>query len=125
MRLEIANSSIRRISVMKKILTIVFGLFMIAGLTASIQLSLSTAAVRPALAALPQGAPLKTIQGTVKVDGEKVTFVADEDNKSWEVMNPDLLKPHAGHHVEVSAHVNADKSQIHVMSVKMVKKAEK
>src|SRR5258708_14930528 len=85
----------------------------------------STVAANPGPAALPQGAPLKTIQGTVKVDGEKVMFVADEDNKSWEVMNPDTLKPHAGHHVEVSAHVNADKNQIHVMSVKMVKKAEK
>ena len=110
---------------MKKILTIVFGLFMIAGLTASIQLSLSTAAVRPALAALPQGAPLKTIQGTVKVAGEKVTLVADEDGKSWEVMNPDTLKPHAGHHVEISGHVYPDKNQVHVLSVKMVKKAEK
>ena len=107
---------------MKKILTIAFALSMVLGLTA---LLVSTAAAGPGWAALPQGAPLKTIQGTVKVDGEKVMFVADEDSKSWEVMNPDSLKPHAGHHVEISAHVNAEKSQIHVMSVKMVKKAEK
>ncbi len=108
---------------MKKILTMALAIYMVLGVTALIHAP--TAAARPGLAALPQGAPLKTIQGTVKVDGEKVMFVADEDNKSWEVMNPDTLKPHAGHHVEVSAHVNADKSQIHVMSVKMVKKAEK
>ncbi len=108
---------------MKKILTMALAIYMVLGVTALIHAS--TAAARPGLAALPQGAPLKTIQGTVKVDGEKVMFVADEDNKSWEVMNPDTLKPHAGHHVEVSAHVNADKNQIHVMSVKMVKKAEK
>jgi hypothetical protein len=80
-------------------------------------------AAKPNLAALPQGAPLKTIQGTVKADGDKITFVADEDGKSWEVMNPDTLKAHVGHHVEVSAHVYADKNSIHVMSVKMVKKA--
>jgi len=108
---------------MKKILTIALLLSIVPGVTALIHAP--TAAARPGLAALPQGAPLKTIQGTVKLDGEKVMFVADEDNKSWEVMNPDTLKPHAGHHVEVSAHVNADKNQIHVMSVKMVKKAEK
>ena len=107
---------------MKRILLIVFALAMTLGVTVPI---ISTAAARLGLAALPQGAPLKTIQGTVKVDGEKVMFVSDEDSKSWEVMNPDTLKPHAGHHVEVSAHVYADKSQIHVMSVKMVKKPDK
>ena len=106
---------------MKRILLIVFALAMTLGVTVPV----SSTAARPGLGALPQGAPLKTIQGTVKVDGEKVMFVADEDSKSWEVMNPDTLKPHAGHHVEVSAHVYADKSQIHVMSVKMVKKPDK
>jgi hypothetical protein len=108
---------------MKRILAIAFALSMVLGVTALIHRS--TAAARPGLAALPQGAPLKTIQGTVKVDGEKVMFVADEDSKSWDVMNPETLKAHAGHHVEVSAHVYADKSAIHVMSVKMVKKADK
>ena len=39
-------------------------------------------------------------------------------------VNPETLKGHEGHHVEVSAHVYADKGQIHVMSVKMLK-AEK
>jgi hypothetical protein len=108
---------------MKKILPIAFAVSLILGATALIHVS--TAVARPGLAALPQGAPLKTIQGTVKVEGDKVMFVADEDGKSWEVMNPDTLKPHDGHHVEISAHVYAEKSQIHVMSVKMVKKADK
>ena len=53
-----------------------------------------------------------------------MTFVADKDKKSWDVVNPETLKGHEGHHVEVSAHVYADKGQIHVMSVKMLK-AEK
>jgi len=107
---------------MKKILTIAFALSMVLGVSALIQIP--TAAAVAGWAALPQGAPLKIIQGTVKVDGEKVMFVADEDSKSWEVTNPDTLKPHAGHHVEVSAHVNPEKSQMHVMSVKMVKKGD-
>lgn len=66
-------------------------------------------------------APLKNIKGTVKADGDKLTFVADKDMKSWDVINPEALKGHEGHHVEVSAHVYADKNAIHVMNVKMLK----
>jgi hypothetical protein len=123
LRLKNANPNTRKLSVVKIILTIAFAVSMVLGVTAPIHVS--TAAAGPSWAALPQGAPLKTIQGTVKVDGDKVMFVADEDNKSWEVMNPDTLKPHAGHHVEISAHLNPEKSQIHVMSVKMMKKGDK
>jgi hypothetical protein len=108
---------------MKRILTIAFVLSLFAGAPALFDVSAGAAKSVPA--AMPQGAPLKTLQGTVKVDGDKVIFVADDDNKSWEVLNPDTLKAHAGHHVEVSAHIYADKNQMHVMSVKMVKKGEK
>ncbi|MFZ0287035.1 MAG: hypothetical protein WAL32_17545 [Terriglobales bacterium] len=66
-------------------------------------------------------APLKNIKGTVKFDGDKAMFVADKDKKSWDVINPEMLKGHDGHHVELSAHVYADKDAIHVMSVKMLK----
>ena len=69
-------------------------------------------------------APLKTLKGTVKADGDKITFVNDSDQKSWDVMNPETLKDHAGHHVQVSAHVYEDKNSIHVMSVKMLKAAK-
>ena len=68
-------------------------------------------------------APLMTIQGTVKAEGGKYKFVADKDMKSWDVINPETLKGHEGHHVEVSAHVYSDKGQIHVMSVKMLNKS--
>jgi uncharacterized protein YxeA len=66
-------------------------------------------------------APLMTIRGTIKADGDKYTFVNDKDGKSWDVMNPETLKGHEGHHVELSAHVYADKNSVHVMSVKMLK----
>ena len=68
-------------------------------------------------------APPKTLKGTVKADGDKITFVNDADQKSWDVMNPEKLKGHEGHHVQVSAHVYADKDSIHVMTVKMLKKS--
>jgi hypothetical protein len=69
-------------------------------------------------------APLKSLKGTVKADGDKLTFVTDKDQKAWDVANPEALKGHEGHHVQLSAHVYEDKGQIHVMSVKMLK-AEK
>ncbi|MGC2768278.1 MAG: hypothetical protein WB607_22440 [Candidatus Acidiferrum sp.] len=64
---------------------------------------------------------LMNIKGTVKADGDKITFVTDEDGKSWDVVNPETLKDHVGHHVELSAHVYPDKGQIHVMKVTMLK----
>jgi predicted lipoprotein with Yx(FWY)xxD motif len=66
-------------------------------------------------------APLMTLKGTVKADGDKYSFVNDKDGKSWDVMNPEELKGHEGHHVQLSAHVYADKNSIHIMSVKMLK----
>lgn len=66
-------------------------------------------------------APLMTLKGTVKAEGDKYMFVNDQDGKSWDVMNPEELKGHEGHHVQLSAHVYADKNSIHVMSVKMLK----
>ncbi len=68
--------------------------------------------------------PLATLKGTVAQDGDKVTFINDADQKSWDVMNPEALKEHVGHHVQLSAHVYADKNSIHVMSVKMLKAAK-
>jgi hypothetical protein len=65
-------------------------------------------------------APLKTLKGTVKADGDKITLVTDSDQKSWDVMNPEKLKGHEGHHVVVTAHVYKDKDSIHVMTVKMM-----
>ena len=100
---------------MKKMLILVLALsvmFTVAGFAQDMSKDSGTAA--PA-------APLKNIKGTVKADGDKLTFVSDKDSKSWDVANPEALKGHEGHHVEVSAHVYADKGQIHVMSVKMLK----
>ena len=61
------------------------------------------------------------IKGTVKADGDKITFVSDDGEKSWEVVNPETLKDHVRHHVELNAHVYADKGQIQVMKVTMLK----
>jgi hypothetical protein len=63
---------------------------------------------------------LMNIKGTVRADDDKITFVADDGGKSWDVVNPETLKKHVGHHVELSAHVYKDKGQIHVMKVTML-----
>ena len=65
--------------------------------------------------------PLMTLKGTVKQESDKITFVNDADQKSWDVINPETLKEHVGHHVQLSAHVHADNNSIHVMGVKMLK----
>jgi len=37
-------------------------------------------------------APLMTLKGTVKTEGDKVMFVNDKDGKSWDVMNPEEIE---------------------------------
>jgi hypothetical protein len=66
---------------------------------------------------------LMNIKGMVKADGDKIIFVSDDGGKSWDVVNPETLKEHVGHHVELSAHVYKDKGQIHVMKVTMLKQS--
>ena len=65
-------------------------------------------------------AQLTTISGTIKAEGDKLTFVSDTDQKAWTVDNPETLKGREGHHVQVKAHVNADKESIHIAEVKML-----
>ncbi len=105
---------------MKKILILALALSVICTVTGFAQETSKDTGMAEAAPA----PPLKNLKGTVKADGDKLTFVSDKDKKSWDVANPEALKGHEGHHVELSAHVYADKGQIHVMSVKMLK-AEK
>ena len=60
-----------------------------------------------------------TLKGTVKAEGDKIVFVNDADQKSWDVMNPETLKGHEGHHVKLNAHFYPDKGEAHVMSLSM------
>ncbi len=60
---------------------------------------------------------LTSIMGTVRADGEKLTFVTDQ--RAWNVDNPETLKGHEGHYVRVNAHLYPDKDSIHIAEVKM------
>lgn len=60
------------------------------------------------------------VAGTITTDkAGKPALKADSDGKVWTVENPDAVKGHEGHHVNVSGHPNAKKNTIHVMSVEM------
>ena len=103
---------------MKKLLVCLLGLAVVLSVSAFAQ---DTSAGMGKSDKAEASAPLKSLKGTIKADGDKYTFVNDKDKKSWEVQNPETLKGHEGHHVELKAHVYADKNQIHVMEVKMLK----
>lgn len=66
-------------------------------------------------------ASAKAVKVTGKISDDGKMFVSDKDGKSWTISNPDAVKGHEGHHVTLTAHVYADKSEVHVMSLKMVK----
>jgi hypothetical protein len=61
------------------------------------------------------------VQVTGKIGDDGKTFVSDKNSKSWTITNPDAVKGHEGHHVTLTAHVDADKNEVHVMSLKMAK----
>jgi hypothetical protein len=62
------------------------------------------------------------VKGTISEDGKSI--VSDTDGKSWTIANPDAVKGHEGHHVQIMGTADATTGQIEVASVKMLK-AEK
>lgn len=60
------------------------------------------------------------ISGTISNTG--ATFVSDKNGKNWTIVNPDAVKGHEGQHVVLTANVDADKNEVNVESVKIVKK---
>lgn len=63
----------------------------------------------------------KAAKVTGKISDDRKMFVSDKDGKSWTISNPDAIKGHEGQHVTLTAHVYADKNEVHVMSLKMAK----
>lgn len=61
----------------------------------------------------------KSVKVTGKISDDGKSFVSDKDSKSWTISNPDAVKGHEGHHVTLTAHVYADKNEVHVVSLKM------
>lgn len=63
----------------------------------------------------------KTVDVKGKISDDGKAFVSDKDSKSWTISNPDAVKGHEGHHVVLTAVVDADKNAVQVMSLKMAK----
>lgn len=59
------------------------------------------------------------VKGTISQDGKSI--VSDTDGKSWTIANPDAVKGHEGHHVELKGSADASTGEIQVSSVKMLK----
>src|SRR2546429_9619136 len=58
------------------------------------------------------GIRLTSIMGTVRADGEKLTFVTDQ--RAWNVDNPESLKRHEGHYLRVKAHAYPETDSISI-----------
>ena len=52
-------------------------------------------------------------------EGAKPVFVSDTDQKVTPLQNPDAVKDHIGHHVQISGDMTKD-GMLHVESVKML-----
>ena len=91
--------------------------------------------ITSAVAAYPQKTPdsngktkattssvaVKTIDGNVKANGNKLTFIADQDGKPWNLLNPQLLKGYQGDHVQITGHIFTNHHLIHIHTVKVLK----
>ncbi|HEV3221108.1 MAG TPA: hypothetical protein VGZ48_15185 [Candidatus Acidoferrales bacterium] len=100
---------------MKKLLVLALALSV-----ASIGVPVLAHAKSPASSQDEKKPAFSTVRGTVKADGDKRSFVDDKDGKSWEVDNPEMLREHTGHHVELSAQIDPDNQKIHVVKVTML-----
>lgn len=108
---------------MKRLLSISFALALAISLVALAQ-DTTKAAPAKQETAKAEKAPTKAVTVAGKVSADAKTFV-DKDNKSWKITNPEALKGHEGHEVTLTAHVDAAKNEIHVVSVKMGKEEMK
>ncbi len=99
---------------MKKLMAICFAMSLLTLGVASAQDTMKDDTMK-------MDASKKATKVTGKVSDDGKTFVSDSDSKTWTIDNPDAVKGHEGHHVTLTAHVDADKGEVHVMSLKMAK----
>ncbi len=53
-------------------------------------------------------------------EGAKPVFVDDAKSTIWTIDNPDAVKNHYGHHIEVTATEDVAKKQVHITNVTML-----
>jgi|SRR5664279_1745414 len=104
---------------MKKLIAVCFAAAMLSFAVASAQDTMQNDTMKNDSMKKDMSGKASKVTGKISDDGK--TFVSDSDSKSWTIQNPDAIKGHEGHHVTLTAHVYADKSEVHVMSLKMAK----
>jgi hypothetical protein len=105
---------------MKKLLAVCFALALMTATVASAQDTMKKDDGMKG-DGMKADAPKKAMDVKGKISEDGMSFVADKDGKSWKIVNPEAVKGHEGHHVVLNAHVYADKGEVHVMSLKMMK----
>lgn len=106
---------------MKKILIMVFSVMVLASLGSWVPANAQKDKTDKTTSTATTGKTM-TMTGTVSSDGKM--FVADKDNKSWKIDNPEEVKAHEGHHVSVNANEDPSTDTLHVNSVKMLGKTK-
>jgi hypothetical protein len=66
---------------------------------------------------------VKTVTGVVKFHGDELTLIDDVDGKSWNIINPDVVRSYEGKHVSLSGHAFVEKHMIHAHTVEVIKAA--
>jgi hypothetical protein len=83
--------------------------------------SIAQDSMKPSPDQAKTGSSMKAVSVIGKISDDGKSFVSDKDSKSWTIANPDAVKGHEGHHVVLKAHVDADKGEVQVVSLKMAK----
>jgi hypothetical protein len=104
---------------MKKLMAICSLLALLTLGVASAQDAMQNDTMKKDNAKADMSAKATKVTGKISEDGK--TFVSDSDSKNWTITNPETVKGHEGHHVTLTAKVDADKSAVEVVSLKMAK----
>jgi hypothetical protein len=113
---------------MKRLLTLLFAFLITASLSlvaqepASANKKVDKAEKKEAKAA-EKGKSI-SLTGWVKEQDGKTTFVNDKDKQTWNIANPDAVKGHEGHHVQIKAKLNETDHSLNVEKLSMLRKGK-
>jgi hypothetical protein len=113
---------------MKRLLTLLFAFLITASLSlvaqepASGDKKVAKAEKKEAKAA--EKGKSMSLTGWVKEQDGKTTFVNDKDKQTWNIANPDAVKGHEGHHVQIKAKLNETDHSVNVEKLSMLRKSK-
>jgi hypothetical protein len=113
---------------MKRLLTLLFAFLITASLSLVAQESASgdkkvDKAEKKEAKAAEKGKSM-SLTGWIKEQDGKTTFVNDKDKQTWNIANPDAVKGHEGHHVQIKAKLNETDHSLNVEKLSMLRKGK-